>query len=151
MLVDTEEMLEVTLAGGRDAPACARVALRGLNENARKLLHTVAAFRMPATWETLRALLVEAERGLEAASIPDDESAEKPAEPRTPKPCVTDQSLDLILTELEDRGLVGWDKKANRYDLHPIVRGVVWQALDGQSRKGIYAELYLRYFPISFY
>jgi tetratricopeptide (TPR) repeat protein len=58
-----------------------------------------------------------------------------------PKPCHADKALDLILTELEDRGLVGWDKKSNRYDLHPIVRGVVWQALDGQSRKGIYADL----------
>jgi hypothetical protein len=67
--------------------------------------------------------------------------AEELAEIRTPKLCATDNALDLILTELEDRGLVGWDKKSNRYDLHPIVRGVVWQALDSQSRKGIYADL----------
>ena len=145
-------------------------ALHGLKPKHRKVLHTIAAFRMPATWETLRALLVEqtqtpgqgtgpttapvgrlpspgdgnpnTERGLQAASTPDDEKTVKPVEARAPKPCATDQSLDLILTELEDRGLVGWDKKANRYDLHPIVRGVVWQALDGQSRKGIYADLH---------
>ena len=64
---------------------------------------------MPATWETLRAVLVGR---------------------RKQKPCRDDRALDATLTELEDRGLVGWDKAANRYDLHPIVRGVVWQALD---------------------
>ncbi|MBI5387149.1 MAG: DUF4062 domain-containing protein [Verrucomicrobia bacterium] len=161
-------------------------ALRGLKDEHRKVLHTIAAFRMPATWETLRALLVGSsrreeaqtqksevggqkseedqslltsaatsksskpcatdqaaqERGLQAASTPDAEGTVKRAEARAPRPCATDHALDLILTELEDRGLVGWDKKANRYDLHPIVRGVVWQALDGQSRKGIYADLH---------
>lgn len=34
-------------------------ALRGLGETPRKVLHTLAAFRMPATWDTLRALLIE--------------------------------------------------------------------------------------------
>jgi hypothetical protein len=38
-------------------------ALRGLPEDHRRVLHTIAAFRMPATWETLRALLVESDRG----------------------------------------------------------------------------------------
>jgi tetratricopeptide (TPR) repeat protein len=90
----------------------------------------------------LRTLLVESERGLQAASTSDAKRTVKRAEARSPRPCATDHALDLILTELEDRGLVGWDKKANRYDLHPIVRGGVWQSLDGQSRKGIYADLH---------
>ena len=30
-------------------------ALRGLGETQRRVLHTIAAFRMPATWDTLRA------------------------------------------------------------------------------------------------
>ena len=119
-------------------------ALRGLPDEHRKILHTIAAFRMPATWDTLRALLVEKERGPQATST--SVSKSKPKGKRTkaqaPKLCLTDHALDLILTELEDRGLVGWDKESNRYDLHPIVRGVVWQALDGQSRKGIYADLH---------
>lgn len=118
-------------------------ALQGLKPEHRKVLHTIAAFRMPATWQTLRALLVEQDRGLHAASKSDDEDAAKHKEFQVPKPCATDQALDLILTELEDRGLVGWDKKANRYDMHPIVRGVVWQALDGRSRKGIYSDLHI--------
>jgi tetratricopeptide (TPR) repeat protein len=116
-------------------------ALRGLPDEHRKVLHTIAAFRMPATWDTLRALLVEQESSLQAAPTPESEGTATPTEAHAPKLCPTDHALDLILTELEDRGLVGWDKQSNRYDLHPIVRGVVWQALDGQSRKVIYTDL----------
>jgi tetratricopeptide (TPR) repeat protein len=116
-------------------------ALRGLPDEHRKVLHTIAAFRMPATWDTLRALLVEQARSLQAVPTSEGEDTVKPAEVPAPKLCPTDHTLDLILTELEDRGLVGWDKQSNRYDLHPIVRGVVWQALDGRSQKGIYADL----------
>ena len=89
-------------------------ALRGLSAAQCHVLHTIAAFRMPATWETLRAVLVGKEKK---------------------KLCRDDRALDVTLTELEDRGLVGWDKVANRYDLHPIVRGVVWQALDARARR----------------
>ena len=96
-------------------------ALRGLSAAQRHVLHTIAAFRMPATWETLRAVLVGEEKQ---------------------KPCRDDRALDATLTELEDRGLVGWDKAANRYDLHPIVRGVVWQALDARARRDIYGALH---------
>ena len=98
-------------------------ALRGLRTAQRDVLHTIAAFRMPATWETLHTLLVGEEQ----------------------KPCQDDGVLDVTLTELEDRGLVGWDKTANRYDLHPIVRGVVWQALDVRAQQDIYHALH-RYF-----
>jgi len=79
-------------------------ALKGLNDKARNVLDTIAAFRMPTPYETLSALFIGEE-----------------------KACANARELDAILTELEDRGLVGWDKSANRYDLHPIVRGVVWK------------------------
>jgi hypothetical protein len=96
-------------------------ALQGLRTSQRRVLHTIAAFRMPATWETLRSVLVGAEKQ---------------------KPCRDDRTLDTTLTELEDRGLVGWDKAANRYDLHPIVCGVVWQALNAQAKRDIYGTLH---------
>jgi tetratricopeptide (TPR) repeat protein len=50
-----------------------------------------------------------------------------------------------VLTELEDRGLVGWDKRANRYDLHPIVRGVVWSSLGDDTRRGVYTSLHAHF------
>ena len=52
-----------------------------------------------------------------------------------------DRELDATLTELEDRGLLGWDRRANRYDLHPIVREVAWNGLDRPARQGMYAGL----------
>jgi tetratricopeptide (TPR) repeat protein len=50
--------------------------------------------------------------------------------------------LDVVLIELEDGGLMGWDKQANRYDLHPIVRGVIWAALGPETKQGMYRELH---------
>ncbi|MCX6925139.1 MAG: hypothetical protein NT154_18285 [Verrucomicrobia bacterium] len=39
--------------------------------------------------------------------------------------------------------MMGWDKQANRYDLHPIVRGVVWAALAPAARRDRYLELHI--------
>ena len=52
------------------------------------------------------------------------------------------KSLDHTLTDLEDRGLIGWDRHSNRYDLHPIVRSVVWAALSSSAQKDIYYHLH---------
>ncbi|MBV9211068.1 MAG: DUF4062 domain-containing protein [Acidobacteria bacterium] len=97
-------------------------ALRGLDDRARQVLQVIAAFRMPARYDTLTALLIG-----------------------EGKPCSDEHELDEILTELEDRGLVGWDKRANRYDLHPIVRGVVWSGLGDEARRGVYTSLHTHF------
>ena len=97
-------------------------ALRGLDNQAHQVLRTVAAFRMPARYDTLAALLIG-----EA------------------KPCADERELDEVLTELEDRGLIGWDKRANRYDLHPLVRGVVWSGLGEDARRGVYKSLHAHF------
>lgn len=97
-------------------------ALHGLDERARQVLHTVAAFRMPASYDTLAALLIG-----------------------EGKPCADERELDGVLTELEDRGLLGWDKRANRYDLHPLVRGVVWSGLGDDARRGVYTSLHTHF------
>ncbi|MCP4965855.1 MAG: hypothetical protein GY926_11515, partial [bacterium] len=94
-------------------------ALAGLEDGPRAVLGSVAAFRMPATYETVRALHVGQGRV-----------------------CGSDRDLDVVLTELEDRGLVGWDKEANRYDLHPIVRSVVWDRLQPGDRRRIHTDLH---------
>ena len=57
------------------------------------------------------------------------------------KPFPDERALDAALTELEDRGLLGWDRRANRYDMHPIVRGVTWSGLDDESRQETYQVL----------
>ena len=97
-------------------------ALRGLHEKAHRALHIIAAFRMPASYDTLAALLIG-----------------------EGKACTGERELDEVLTELEDRGLVGWDKRANRYDLHPLVRGVVWSGLGDESRRDVYTGLHAHF------
>ncbi len=97
-------------------------ALRGLGDKAQQVLRTIAAFRMPARYDTLAALL-----------IGEGES------------CADERELDEVLTELEDRGLVGWDKRANRYDLHPLVRGVVWSGLSDDARRVVYTSLHAHF------
>jgi hypothetical protein len=93
-------------------------ALSGLDKNTLKVLHTITAFRMPAAYDTLVALLVGKR-----------------------KPCRSENALIAILADLEDRGLLGWDRRANRYDLHPIVRGVTWSGLGNQDKQSIYKSL----------
>jgi tetratricopeptide (TPR) repeat protein len=97
-------------------------ALRGLDDKAQQVLRTIAAFRMPASYDTLTALLIG-----------------------EGKPCADERELDEVLTELEDRGLLGWDKRANRYDLHPLVRGVVWSGLSDDARRGVYTSLHAHF------
>jgi hypothetical protein len=93
-------------------------ALRDLSIPAQNILETLAAFRMPASYDTLASLLVG--KG---------------------KPCETENNLDDLLTTLEDRGLVGWDRIANRYDLHPVVRGTIWQTMSDDTRQAVYTTL----------
>jgi tetratricopeptide (TPR) repeat protein len=93
-------------------------ALHGLDKKAQKVLATIAGFRMPTGYESLSAVLVG-----------------------EGKACASAGELDAALSELEDRGLVGWDRRANRYDLHPIVRGVVWSRLGDEARHGVYTGL----------
>jgi tetratricopeptide (TPR) repeat protein len=59
------------------------------------------------------------------------------------------QELDRALTELEDRGLIGWDREANRYDAHPIVRGVVWQLTEAKDQRAVYTALEAHFEPMA--
>jgi tetratricopeptide (TPR) repeat protein len=95
-------------------------ALRGLTNRPQHVLHCIAAFRMPASWDTLKAVLIG----------------------DADQPCRDERALDAALSALEDRGLVGWDKAANRYDLHPIVRSVVWGRVGDERRRQIYEALH---------
>jgi hypothetical protein len=100
-------------------------ALQGLSPDELALLRAIAGFRMPAAYETLAALLVGEARAL--------------------RPFASDEAFDRALADLDDRGLVGWDRRVNRYDLHPIVRGVVWSDAGDRVRHSI-AETMRAYF-----
>jgi tetratricopeptide (TPR) repeat protein len=91
-------------------------AIGDLAADASEVLQTVAAFRAPVDYATVTALFV-------------------------PRRKWTVRQLDVVLTDLEDRGLLGWDRTANTYDLHPIVRGVVWTGLDDVRQRAVYGAL----------
>jgi tetratricopeptide (TPR) repeat protein len=97
-------------------------SLEKLNEKPHKVLEIIAAFRMPVGYATLTALLIG-----DGNAFADE------------------LEIDGALVELEDRGLVGWDKRANRYDLHPIVRGVVWSGMGNDARQGVYTSLHAHF------
>lgn len=101
-------------------------ALRGLTKSVREVLHTLVGFRMPASYATVEALLVGGN-----------------------KACGSAQELDRALTELEDRGLIGWDREANRYDAHPIVRGVVWQLTAAKDQHAVLTALEAHFEPMT--
>ena len=117
-------------------------ALRGLDDKALTVLRTIAAFRMPARYDTLAALLIQSPFPVATGEGGGGGQPVATGEGRGGgKRFATDRELDAALTELEDRGLLGWDRRANRYDLHPIVRGVAWNGLDPAARQGLYAGL----------
>jgi tetratricopeptide (TPR) repeat protein len=101
-------------------------ALEGISNKVREVLHMLVGFRMPASYATLEALLVGPDKG-----------------------CGSAQDLDRALTELEDRGLIGWDREANRYDAHPIVRGVVWQSAGVDNQRAVYSALEAHFEPMA--
>src|SRR5262249_43980003 len=110
-------------------------ALQGLSQQARQVLQIVAAFHAPTHYDTLLNLLVKKPTGPVQALL-DFFSG------RAHLICTSDEhELDDILAELEDRGLLGWDKHANRYDLHPIVRGIVWNTLSDAMQRKVYRGL----------
>jgi hypothetical protein len=86
-------------------------ALKGLSAKVREVLQTLVGFHMSVSYSTLEELLVGPEKAFGSA-----------------------EDLDRALTELEDRGLIGWDREANRYDAHPIVRSVVLQLVGAKDR-----------------
>jgi hypothetical protein len=97
-------------------------ALQGLSAAERQVLHTIAAFRMPTSYATLLAVCSGAD-----------------------KPCATAATLDATLTQLEDRGLLGWDRQQDRYDLHPVVCGVVWSSTGAEEQRDVYGVLQVHF------
>ena len=57
------------------------------------------------------------------------------------KPFATSKAFDAGLTDLQDRGLVGWDRETQTYDLHPVVRGVVWRGVPEAVKQRVYEAL----------
>jgi transcriptional regulator with XRE-family HTH domain/tetratricopeptide (TPR) repeat protein len=100
-------------------------ALHSLPPAERRALHVLTACHMPARVEMLTEVLI---RTVEA-----DDPAQKPF--------ATSGAFDAGLTDLHDRGLLGWDRETRTYDVHPVVRGVVWRGLPETVKQSVYEAL----------
>lgn len=94
-------------------------ALGGITPSSRAVLELAAAFRTPVRYAALASQFVGKRRLFRS-----------------------DEGLDQALTDIEDRGLLGWDRPTNRYDLHPVVRGVVWRTTDDARQREAYEALH---------
>ncbi|HLV35591.1 MAG TPA: DUF4062 domain-containing protein, partial [Spirillospora sp.] len=104
-------------------------ALDGLTPELRKLLGQIATFRYPVDYRTLSDV-----------------------NPFTPEVTGSGGSRDDLvnvrvrlhngLKELEDRGLLLWDRAKNRYDLHPIVRSYAYEQMEEQERRMTFRQMH---------
>ena len=90
------------------------VALLGLNARSLTTLAAVAAFRGPGGYDHLSRILVE-----EGAVFGSEEE------------------LEEAFDELEERHLLGWNPSIRSFDMHPIVRSIVWRRLGEFGRREI--------------
>ncbi len=98
------------------------ISFNSLSFPQKNLLAHIACFRGAVTYDVLKTLNSD---GKDVA--------------------IFDESLNV----LESRGLVHWDRKANKYDLHPIVRRFAYSQLTDFDRTAVHSHLvnYFDAFP----
>jgi tetratricopeptide (TPR) repeat protein len=97
-------------------------AMREVGARSLFVLAAIAAFRRPPSFEALAELSVGSAKATPTVS-----------------------ALDAVLEELEGRGLIGWDRQNATFDMHPIVRGVVWRRV-GQVGRELVIQAHNSYF-----
>jgi tetratricopeptide (TPR) repeat protein len=103
-------------------------ALAGLQPGPQRLLGWISVLAGAVSWATLDAI--------------------NPFQPEPPFPADDDHAtwtssepvirakahLDAALKDLQDRGLLWWDRSSNSYDLHPIIRAYAHDQLEDTDR-----------------
>lgn len=90
------------------------VGFKSLSSPQKKLLGRIACFRTAMDYEALKTLHGDGKGSL---------------------------SFDTSLKILESRGFLHWDRKTNKYDLHPIVRRFAYNQLTAADRTGAHERL----------
>ena len=96
-----------------------KFALQDLDQISQKVLQIIAGFRISPSYKQVIDLLVG-----------------------EGKPISTEVALKQALEDLKDRGLLGWDREANRYEMHPVVRGGMWSFVTPEDKRSIYWEIH---------
>lgn len=92
-------------------------ALAGLPPGPRRLLGWISVLAGAVSWTTLEAI-----------------NPFQPELPGADRAARAKAHLDAALKDLEDRGLLWWDRSSNSYDLHPIIRAYAHDQLEDTDR-----------------
>jgi hypothetical protein len=141
-----------------------QVALSQLDNGANQVLNVLATFSGPVSWQILQAIFTrlvaapvitgdveEYRQWLKAITRrPRGQPRDSQQIIRTWRAVIAGTTigemdysdslsdyarLDRGLNDLEELGLLWWDKGSNTYDLHPIVRSYVFDSFTEQSKK----------------
>ena len=127
------------------------VAYQGLSAEGRELLAQIAAFGAGVGFAALNVFnpflplqpekveapprFMRAEQKAQHQAEYDAYRAAVSAWERSPAYKAAVRRFEGLLDDLEDRGLLWWDAAHDLYDLHPVVRGYAYAALDPDARK----------------
>ena len=100
-----------------------KLAYDFLSKEQQKLLSIIACFRAPMTYDALKAISSKTSRKGKKAKV------------------VPNENLSDDLKTLEKSGLLHWDRKSNKYDLHPIVRRYAYERLASTDRVTAHTRL----------
>lgn len=107
-------------------------ALADLDPAIFRFLCQMAAFRYPVDYAALVALNAFTEPLQGEVAPPSRPLATSEAQGRYDAEAALAR-LHRALAELEERGLAQWDRKHNRYDLHPVVRSFAYARLENKT------------------
>jgi len=99
------------------------VAYNSLSIEEQKLLSYISCFRSPTNYQTIKAIY-----GI-------------PSRKRKNTKTKLKINLNELLNKLENCGLLQWDRKANKYDIHPIVRKYAYARLNKSDRIKTHTQL----------
>ncbi|VVB87732.1 Uncharacterised protein [uncultured archaeon] len=106
---------------GKEGHNILELAYNALDKKKQEFISKLAAFRNPMDWD---AIVIFNEFGGE-------------------------EKLNKVLLELMDRGLLFWDKKNNKFDLHPIVRKYFYDRLRNKEKVHTDLRYYFAIIPES--
>jgi tetratricopeptide (TPR) repeat protein len=112
--ISAAKKLEITKDIIQNKHHILEVGFNSLSPAQKKLLGRIACFRSAMTYDALKTLHGDGKGSL---------------------------SFDESLKALESRGLLHWDRKTNKYDLHPIVRRYAYDRLTVADRTGAHERL----------
>ena len=92
-------------------------------------------------WRQLNRKLQAAKTQQEKSGLEQQMADYEAAHPRSSTYQLALTRFDAALKELEDRGLVQWDRRTNTYEMHPVVRGHAKDALDEAERKDTFGRV----------